>query len=145
MQGSRIPDIEALNLTIAELTKANTTLDAEVTDLMRRVASGEYNPAKERVIEFANNPAAKIKMIRLKEIEQLRKENDALLEELRELEDSKMGSVGLEGATAKEGETSSAAAQRYVPRESWERVVDDLRRQEAAHEKRLQRLKEVCL
>lgn len=122
-----IPEITALQTSIAELTSANTTLDAEVTDLMRRVASGEYNPATERCIESANNPAAREKTIRRAELDQLRGENEALLEEIQALEESK----GL-----KEGEG-------YVPRASWERLQRENKEMEEGHTKRLQRLKEV--
>jgi mitotic spindle assembly checkpoint protein MAD1 len=120
-------EITALQSTITELTTANTTLDAEVTDLMRRVASGEYNPAKERCIEFANNPAAKEKTIRRAELDALRKENEVLLEEIQALEDN-------QGIKAGEG---------FVPRESWERLRKEKEEMEAGHTKRLQRLKEV--
>jgi mitotic spindle assembly checkpoint protein MAD1 len=102
-------------------------LDAEVTDLMRRVASGEYNPEKERCIELANNPAAKEKTIRKVELDQLRAENEALLEEIQALEESK-------GLKEEDG---------YVPRASWERLQRENREMETGHTKRLQRLKEV--
>lgn len=100
-----------------------------MTDLMRRVASGEYNPATERCIEFANNPAAKEKTIRRAELDQLRSENEALIEEIQALEEAK-------GLKEDEG---------YVPRASWERLQRENREMEMGHTKRLQRLKEVGL
>lgn len=125
-------EIDSLQSTLSQLTAANTTLDAEVTDLMRRVASGEYNPATERLVEFANNPAARIRLVRQKELDELREENNVLLNELGALEDAK----GEEGG-------GKEASGKYVPRESWERLVKEKEALEAGHAKRLQRLKEV--
>jgi mitotic spindle assembly checkpoint protein MAD1 len=113
--------ITSFESTLSELQNANTTLDAEVNDLMRRVASGEYNPKSERVIEFQNNPAAKIMAVRNQVLEDLRKENEALLR-------SGGGSGGGEGS---------------VPRESWERLCKEKEELERGHAKRLMRLKEV--
>lgn len=109
-----------LESSIAELNSANMRLEAEANDLMRRVASGEYNPQKERVIELAGNPAAKVMAIRQRVLDDLKAENEALLR--------RGGSVEGEGA---------------VPRESWERLVKEKEEMERAHAKRLQRLKEV--
>jgi hypothetical protein len=112
--------ITSFESTLSELQNANTTLDAEVNDLMRRVASGEYNPKSERVIEFKNNPAAKIMAVRNQVLEDLRKENEALLR--------CGGGGGGEGS---------------VPRESWERLCKEKEELERGHAKRLMRLKEV--
>jgi mitotic spindle assembly checkpoint protein MAD1 len=112
--------ITSFESTLSELQNANTTLDAEVNDLMRRVASGEYNPKSERVIEFQNNPAAKIMAVRNQVLEDLRKENEALLRS--------GGGGGGEGS---------------VPRESWERLCKEKEELEKGHAKRLMRLKEV--
>jgi mitotic spindle assembly checkpoint protein MAD1 len=109
------------------LTSANTTLDAEVNDLMRRVASGEYNPATERCLELKVNPASKIQSIRAKQLEDLKQENEALLDRLRQ------------SASA----TSPAEGSGSVPVESWERLKRENQELEKAHAKRLQRLKEV--
>jgi len=113
--------ITSLESTLSEVQNANTTLDAEVNDLMRRVASGEYNPKSERVIEFQNNPAAKIMAVRNQVLEDLRKENEALLR-------NGGGGGGGEGS---------------VPRESWERLSKEKEELEKGHAKRLMRLKEV--
>jgi regulator of replication initiation timing len=115
--------ITSFESTLSELQNANTTLDAEVNDLMRRVASGEYNPKSERVIEFQNNPAAKIMAVRNQVLEDLRKENEALLR-------SGGGGGGGEGS---------------VPRESWERLCKEKEELEKGHAKRLMRLKEVSV
>jgi len=112
--------ITSFETTLTELQNANTTLDAEVNDLMRRVASGEYNPKQERVIELHNNPAAKIMAVRNQVLEDLRKENEALLK----------------GGGGGQGEGS-------VPRESWERLSKEKEELERGHAKRLMRLKEV--
>jgi DNA repair exonuclease SbcCD ATPase subunit len=113
--------IKSFEQTLQELQSANTTLDAEVNDLMRRVASGEYNPKAERVIELQNNPAGRIMAVRNSVLEDLRKENEALL---------RNGSGGGDGS---------------VPRESWERLSKEKEDLEKAHAKRLMRLKEVSL
>ncbi|GFZ47899.1 hypothetical protein JCM24511_05646 [Saitozyma sp. JCM 24511] len=122
-------DIEALDSTIAQLTSANTTLDAEVNDLMRRVASGEYNPATERCIELRSNPASKVHAVRTKQLEDLRTENDALLQRLKSVDKTPV-SPGAEGAG-------------LVPRESFERLSREKEDLERAHAKRLLRLKEI--
>jgi mitotic spindle assembly checkpoint protein MAD1 len=112
--------ISALESSISELQSANTTLDAEVNDLWRRVWSGEYDPKRERVVELVNNPAAKVMAVRQKMLDDLKAENEALLHRL--------------GGVEKEGS---------VPKESWERLVKEKEETERAHAKRLQRLKEV--
>ena len=109
--------ISAFDSTISELTAANTTLDAEVNDLMRRVASGEYNPTAERCLELSDNPAARVHAVRRAELDGFKAENEALLR----------------------GKGES------VPKESWERAVKEKEEVEAAYEKRLQRLREVSL
>lgn len=115
-------DIEELQETITQLNAANTTLDAEVSELMRRVASGEYNPAKERCVELLANPAAKVRAIRQAQLDDLLAENTALLE--------RMATLDQPGASG-------------VPRESYDRLEKEKNEQQAAHEKRLLRLKEV--
>jgi mitotic spindle assembly checkpoint protein MAD1 len=128
-------DIDSFSKTIEELTSANNALDAEVSDLMRRVASGEYNPSTERCIEFKNNPAAKATAVRTEALERLKSENDALLERLAVVDKTPVTVVG-QGA-------SGSNKDGLVPRESFERVVRDKEEMERAHAKRLLRLKEV--
>ena len=114
-----IAELSSLQTVIADLTSANTTLDAEVNDLMRRVASGEYNPETERCLELRANPAAKVHAVRNAQLETLKTENEALLERLRE------------------------SANDAVPRESYERLKREKEDLEQGHAKRLLRLKEV--
>ena len=121
--------IESLENSITQLTSANTALDAEVSDLMRRVASGEYNHTTERVLELKNNPAAKVLAIRKQVLDDLRAENEALLDRLKSVD---RGAAGTE-----------QAGTGAVPRESWDRLVKEKESLEQAHAKRLQRLKEV--
>lgn len=92
---------------------------------MRRVASGEYNPERERCIELRSNPASKIKAIRSEELEKLKRENEALLDRLSEAGRSADGEKG------------------GIPIESFERLRAEKEDLEKAHAKRLQRLKEV--
>jgi hypothetical protein len=92
---------------------------------MRRVASGEYNPEKERCIELSVNPASKIKAIRSEELAKLKRENEALLDRLS---DAGSASTGEKGG---------------IPVESFERLRKEKEDLEKAHAKRLQRLKEV--
>lgn len=119
-----VSDVESLESTISQLTSANTTLDAEVNDLMRRVASGEYNPALERCIELKANPAAKVQAVRTKELDDLRRENEALLDRLK---------------------ADTGGAEAGVPNASFERLRVEKEELERAHAKRLLRLKEVGL
>lgn len=118
-----------LQQTIDQLTEANTRLDAEVANLMQRVASGEYNPSRERLLELRNNPAAKIHAVRTEQLEALKAENTALLGRLAAVDNEPAG--------------QDAASRGLVPRESFDRLVKEKTDQEAAHEKRLLRLKEV--
>lgn len=124
-------DTAALESTISQLTTANTTLDAEVTDLMRRVASGEYNPETERCIELKLNPASKEMAIRTRILDELRAENQALLDRLGQLD--------------KTGSDGDVEGKGLVPRESFDRLTKEKEDMEAAHKKRLDRLKEVSL
>ncbi|WOO77161.1 Spindle assembly checkpoint component mad1 [Vanrija pseudolonga] len=118
-----------LQQTIDQLIEANTKLDAEVTNLMQRVASGEYNPARERLLELRNNPAAKIHAVRTEQLEALKAENTALLGRLAAVDNEPAG--------------QDAESRGLVPRESFDRLVKEKTDQEAAHEKRLLRLKEI--
>lgn len=97
---------------------------------MRRVASGEYNPSAERCLELKSNPAAQIMAIRKQALENLRAENEALLNRLKVVDRTKGD------ARAEEGEG-------LVPRDSFDRLVKEKEDLERSHEKRLQRLKEV--
>jgi mitotic spindle assembly checkpoint protein MAD1 len=126
--------IQGLEQTLQEVQVANTTLDAEVNDLMRRVASGEYNPKRERVLELQSNPAGKMMAIRNQVLEDLKRENEVLIERLRA---TASGASGAEGA----GEEGSG----LIPKESWDRLCKEKKDMEKAHEKRLMRLKEVSL
>lgn len=84
---------------------------------MQRVASGEFNPVRERCLELKDNPASKAFAIRQKALDDLKAENQALLARVS-------------------GDDS-------VPRETYDRLVKEGEDREAAHAKRLQRLKEV--
>jgi hypothetical protein len=125
--------IQGLEQTLQEVQVANTTLDAEVNDLMRRVASGEYNPKRERVLELQSNPAGKMMAIRNQVLEDLKRENEVLIERLR---------ATTSGASGAGGGGEGAG---LIPKESWDRLCKEKRDMEKAHEKRLMRLKEVSL
>lgn len=132
--------IESLESSITQLTSANTALDAEVSDLMRRVASGEYNTQTERVIELKANPAAKVLAIRTQQLDDLRAENEALLSRLKVVGQGQ----GQETGTGEgDGAAGNVEGSGLVPRESWDRLVKEKESLEQAHAKRLQRLKEV--
>jgi mitotic spindle assembly checkpoint protein MAD1 len=128
--------LQGLEQTLQEVQVANTTLDAEVNDLMRRVASGEYNPKRERVLELQSNPAGRMMAIRNQVLEDLKKENEVLIERLRA-----SGASGAGGAGGEPGGEGSG----LIPKESWDRLCKEKRDMEKAHEKRLMRLKEVSL
>jgi mitotic spindle assembly checkpoint protein MAD1 len=115
--------------TIDALTAANNSLDAEVSELMQRLASGEFNPERERCLELRGNPAAKIHAVRTAQLDELREENQALLARLADLD--------------REVPDASAAGRGLVPRESYDKVAKEKEELEIAHEKRLRRLKEV--
>ncbi|OCF45761.1 mitotic spindle assembly checkpoint protein MAD1 [Kwoniella heveanensis CBS 569] len=132
-------DIVSLESTISELTSANTRLDGEVNDLMRRVASGEYNPATERCIELRKNPATKIMAVRQQTLEDLKAENDELLERMKELDESLHEAQA--GGQAAQGANGSKEGR--VPRSSFDRLKKEKEDLEKAHEKRLLRLKEI--
>ncbi|GMK59265.1 hypothetical protein CspeluHIS016_0702800 [Cutaneotrichosporon spelunceum] len=127
---ARVSELESekaeLNTTVAELTKANTALDADIAELMRRVASGEYNAERERVLELRDNPAARVHAVRRAQLDDLQTENTALLARLKELDTAPSeGGAGL------------------VPRASYDRLEKERDAAAAAHEKRLLRLKEI--
>ncbi|CAK9785682.1 putative mitotic spindle checkpoint-related protein [Cutaneotrichosporon oleaginosum] len=115
-----------LEASVEELTKANTALDADIAELMRRVASGEYNSERERVLEVRDNPAARVHAVRRAQLDDLRTENAALLARLKELDT-----------------TPSEGGNGLVPRASYDRLEKERDTAAAAHEKRLLRLKEI--
>lgn len=115
-----------LQTSIDELTTANTALDADIAELMRRVGSGEYNIERERVLELRDNPAARVHAVRRAQLDALQTENTALLARLKELDH-----------TPSEGGTG------LVPRASYDRLEKERDAAAAAHEKRLLRLKEI--
>jgi mitotic spindle assembly checkpoint protein MAD1 len=98
-------DTASLESTIIQLTAANASLDAEVNDLMRRVASGEYNPAAERCLELKANPAAKIHAVRNQELENLKVENLALLDRIKVIEMLQQGRRSVSETCAKHRHT----------------------------------------
>lgn len=127
---ARVSELEGekaeLEGTVEELTKANTALDADIAELMRRVASGEYNAERERVLELRDNPAARVNAVRRVQLDDLRTENAALLARLKELDT-----------------TPSEGGSGLVPRASYARLEKERDAAAAAHEKRLLRLKEI--
>ncbi|WRT64613.1 uncharacterized protein IL334_001546 [Kwoniella shivajii] len=127
-------DVQSLESTISELTSANTRLDGEVNDLMRRVASGEYNPNAERCIELKANPASKIMAVRQQTLVDLKNENDELLERMKELDEI----ISSSSSTPKDGREAA-----LVPRGSFDRLKKEKEDLERNHEKRLMRLKEI--
>ncbi|KIR26325.1 mitotic spindle assembly checkpoint protein MAD1 [Cryptococcus deuterogattii LA55] len=134
-------EIAGLSSSVSDLTSSNTALTAEVTNLMQRVASGEFNPAYERCLELRNNPARKIWGIRKQELEDLKAENGELLERLAELDGLLAESQA--GAGASTGGAAAATREGMVPRSSYDRLKTEKEELEKAHAKRLQRLKEI--
>ncbi|WVQ79902.1 hypothetical protein IAT38_002002 [Cryptococcus sp. DSM 104549] len=130
-------DALAFEATISELTTANTHLDGEVNDLMRRVASGEYNASNERCLELKANPAAKVMGVRQQLLDDLKADNAKLLERMKELE----GMVG-SGASRGSGDVQDGENGK-VPRTSYDRLKKEKDDMEEAHAKRLLRLKEI--
>src|SRR4051812_38029768 len=94
--------IQDLKDHIAQLEKQNVELDKEVGDLMIRVGSGEYNAKVWRCVELGGGPAAKDWAIRTETLETLRKENMALLAQVKELE-GKVGSGDVVAASSGSG------------------------------------------
>ncbi|OCF58638.1 hypothetical protein L486_03127 [Kwoniella mangroviensis CBS 10435] len=131
-------DIQSLESTISELTSANTRLDGEVNDLMRRVASGEYNPSTERCLELKNNPANKIMAVRQQMLVDLKNENDELLEQIKQLDEL----VNQNHSATSKGE-EGLNREGMVPRSSFDRLKKEKEDLERNHEKRLMRLKEI--
>jgi hypothetical protein len=78
-------------------------------------------------------------MTRLHELQELKEENEALLQALAELEDAK-GISNEEGAA---GDGNDGVQRRYVPRQSFERLVKEKKELQESREKRVLRLKEV--
>ncbi|WWC86741.1 uncharacterized protein L201_001619 [Kwoniella dendrophila CBS 6074] len=138
-------DIQSLESTITELTSANTRLDGEVNDLMRRVASGEYNPNVERVLEFKDSPSNRIMAVRTQTLIDLQNENNELLEKLKELDEiisSNSPSSSTSNVQPAE-QKREACEQATVPRSSFDRLKKEKEDLEKNHEKRLMRLKEI--
>nr|ODN75661.1 mitotic spindle assembly checkpoint protein MAD1 [Cryptococcus depauperatus CBS 7841] len=141
---SRISQLEqevaALEATVQDLTTANTHLDGEVNSLMQRVSSGEYNTAIERCLEHRNNPSSRVLAIRKQELQELKGENEELLERLAELDGLlAQNSGGDQMPTRSQGEDSGGV----VPRSSFNRLKKEKEELEKAHAKRLLRLKEI--
>ena len=98
-------------------------------------------PPGVRVLSLRENPAQAWADASQAAVERLRRENEALMRRLQELEDA-----GVRAEEKGEGEVKGEGA--MVPRESWEvvnrekvRLEEELKQKE----KRLKRLQEVCL
>lgn len=114
---------------LADLKQHTTSLEAANDLLERRVAIGEYNPASFRCLQLNLNPSTMDLAVRTATLDALRRENAALIDQLR-----REG-----GAGAGEGEEG----QGVVPRETYDRVMKERGEEKAQMDKRLLRLKEV--
>lgn len=112
------------------------TLEQTLFELRGEVGAGRHLPPGVRVLSLRENPAQEWVDMSQAAMDRLRRENEALMQRLKELEDS--------GARAEKGKGKEEAA--MVPRESWEVVNQEKTRLEEEvkqKEKRLLRLQEV--
>nr|XP_045594716.1 mitotic spindle assembly checkpoint protein MAD1-like isoform X1 [Procambarus clarkii] len=83
--------ISSLEKKVVELKNeiAKLTQDKEILEvrLEHRALKGDYDPTKTKVLHFENNPLAKAVKNRETEIQRIQKENEALQERVRLLED----------------------------------------------------------
>lgn len=130
--GTLFAEVTQLTLTITQHENEYEALRKEAEDMENRIGSGEYNTKVWRAIEFKGNPAAKDLAIRKETLDKLRTENEALVKQVSELQ--KAAGAGLGGGEGKS-----------VPLEVYDRLQDEKKADQAAHEKRLMRLKEVSI
>ncbi|KAL7411993.1 spindle assembly checkpoint component Mad1 [Mrakia frigida] len=122
--------VEGLNREITDfvtLRETNDSLTAEIASLTstielleRRVAAGEYNPETFKCLSLSINPSSQDLAVRTETLDALKRENQALLDQLA-------------GGTFGES----------VPRVSYDMVVKEKEEFQKQAEKRLLRLKEV--
>ena len=110
-------------------------LEQTLFELRGEIGAGRHLPPGVRVLSLRDNPAQQWADLSQAAMDRLKGENEALLKRLKELEES--------GAS-----TGSSATEELVPRESWEvvnREKMELEEELKQKEKRLLRLKQVCL
>jgi hypothetical protein len=118
------------------------TLEQELFELKGEIAGGRHVPPGVRVLSMAQNPEQEWFDARKEVMERLKGENEALMKRLRELEEAGVKTQQNQGGSD-EGSTEG-----MVPRQSWELVCqekEELETEVKQKEKRLKRLKEVCI
>ncbi len=133
---SYLTDLSEVNHTLTEAKQEIQDLMSTCKDFEDRLGSGEYNTKIWRAIELRDGPAAREQHIRKDKLEALQAENQALLDQIVELEC--MGGGGGQGG-------DGTATGSHIPKETISRHQKELADQKAAADKRLQRLKEVNL
>jgi hypothetical protein len=121
-----------LSTTLKQHEEAYEELRKEAEDMENRLGSGEYNTKVWRAVTFAGSPAAKDFAIRKETLEKLKKENEALVGQVVELQ--KSTASGVVGDSDK-----------TVPIEVYQRLKEEQEAEQALHEKRLLRLREVSI
>ena len=120
-------------------------LEQTLFELRGEIGAGRHVPPGVRVLSLRENPAQAWADASQAAVERLRRENEALMRRLQELEDAGVRAEKGKGKAGegKEGEGGEGA---MVPRESWEVVNREKARLEEElkqKEKRLKRLQEV--
>ncbi|KIJ53268.1 hypothetical protein M422DRAFT_242402 [Sphaerobolus stellatus SS14] len=113
------------------------SLEQSLFELQGDVAAGQHVPPNTRVLCLRDNPMQQWADMRTEVLERLKKENEALLRRVEELETS--------GARV-DSESGAGEAAGLVPRESWEKErkeKEDLEEVVKQKEKRLLRLQQI--
>ncbi|KIY68425.1 MAD-domain-containing protein [Cylindrobasidium torrendii FP15055 ss-10] len=127
--------LEQAETQCAEQEKKIDALEQELFELSGEIAGGRHVPPGTRILQLADNPLQQWVDIREEVVQRLRKENDALIQRLAEVEQ-------------RAGPASANASQDpgMVPRESWELISQEkqaLQEEVKKREKRLLRLQQV--
>lgn len=144
---TNLAELDTLQSEHELLTKECESLSSQVARLQDEVGSGAYNPTTTRVLQLAENPASMDLAIRTETLDNLKKENTTLLEQVDRLKKAISEiPAPVPEQLVKEAAKEEKPEEATVPRATYDNQVAEVARMQAeteAAEKKRQRLNEA--